>query len=47
MFKREKQPNQSTEFVLVDLWFMYLSKFQGWSIFMDCDMMFRGDIVRL
>ena len=46
-FKREKQPNQSTEFAFSRFMVPYLSKFQGWSIFMDCDMMFRGDIAEL
>ena len=40
-FKREKQDNQSTEFAFSRFMVPYLSKYQGWSIFMDCDMMFR------
>ena len=43
-FKREKQPNQSTEFAFSRFMVPYLSDYKGWSIFMDCDMMFRSDI---
>ena len=43
-FKREVQPNQSTEFAFSRFMVPYLSNYKGWSIFMDCDMMFRSDI---
>ena len=43
-FKRETQPNQSTEFAFSRFMVPYLSNYKGWSIFMDCDMMFRSDI---
>ena len=43
-FKRETQPNQSTEFAFSRFMVPYLSDYKGWSIFMDCDMMFRSDI---
>ena len=43
-FKRKKQPNQSTEFAFSRFMVPYLSGYKGWSIFMDCDMMFRSDI---
>ena len=46
-FKRELQPNQSTEFAFSRFMVPYLSDYNGWSIFMDCDMMFRGDIKEL
>ena len=46
-FKREKQPNQSTEFAFSRFMVPYLSNYKGWSIFMDCDMMFRSDIKEL
>ena len=46
-FKRELQPNQSTEFAFSRFMVPYLSDYKGWSIFMDCDMMFRGDIKEL
>ena len=44
---REKQPNQSTDFAFSRFMVPYLSNYKGWSIFMDCDMLFRGDIVEL
>ena len=46
-FKREKQPNQSTEFAFSRFMVPWLRGYRGWSIFMDCDMMFRGDIAEL
>ena len=46
-FKRETQPNQSTEFAFSRFMVPYLNDYKGWSIFMDCDMMFRGDISEL
>ena len=46
-FKRELQPNQSTEFAFSRFMVPYLSDYKGWSIFMDCDMMFRADIAEL
>ena len=46
-FKREKQPNQSTEFAFSRFMVPYLSNYEGWSIFMDCDMLLRTDINEL
>ena len=46
-FTREKQPNQSTDFAFSRFMVPYLSNYKGWSIFMDCDMLFRDDIVEL
>ena len=46
-FKRDTQPNQSTEFAFSRFMVPYLSNYKGWSVFMDCDMMFRGDIAEL
>ena len=43
-FIREKQSNQSTEFAFSRFLVPYLSNYEGWSIFMDCDMMVRTDI---
>ena len=43
-FKRDKQDNQSTEFAFSRFMVPYLSNYEGWSIFMDCDMMVRTDI---
>ena len=44
IFKREKQSNQSTEFAFSRFLVPYLSNYEGWSIFMDCDMLMRTDI---
>ena len=46
-FKRELQPNQSTEFAFSRFLMPYLSNYEGWSIFMDCDMLLRTDINNL
>ena len=46
-FKRDKQDNQSTEFAFSRFMVPYLSNYEGWSIFMDCDMMVRTDINNL
>ena len=46
-FKRELQPNQSTEFAFSRFLVPYLSEYKGWSLFLDCDMMFRDDIKKL
>ena len=46
-FWREKVPNQSTEFAFSRFLVPYLSEYKGWSIFMDCDMLFRDDIAKL
>ena len=46
-FKRDKQDNQSTEFAFSRFLMPYLSNFEGWSIFMDCDMLLRTDINNL
>tara|TARA_B100000902_G_scaffold364847_1_gene385174 strand:- start:63 stop:731 length:669 start_codon:yes stop_codon:yes gene_type:complete len=46
-FTREKQANQSTDFAFSRFMVPWLRGFRGWSIFMDCDMLFRGDIAEL
>ena len=46
-FTREKQENQSTDFAFSRFMVPYLRSYTGYSIFMDCDMMFRGDIAEL
>tara|TARA_B110000196_G_C21123894_1_gene654725 strand:- start:172 stop:861 length:690 start_codon:yes stop_codon:yes gene_type:complete len=46
-FKRAKESNQSTDFAFSRFLVPYLSKYKGWSIYMDCDMMFRSDIYDL
>ncbi|WP_454850098.1 glycosyltransferase [Rhizobium binxianense] len=47
LFTRERNPLQSTEFSFSRFLTPYLSGYQGWSIFMDCDMLMRADIAEL
>jgi len=47
IFTREKTKNQSTEFAFSRFLTPYLSNYEGWSIFMDCDMLLRTDIKTL
>ncbi len=46
-FTRNKQENQSTDFAFSRFMVPTLRNYSGYSIFMDCDMMFRGDIAEL
>ena len=46
-FTREKQDNQSTDFAFSRFMIPHLRNYSGFSIFMDCDMMFRSDIAEL
>lgn len=47
IFTRERNQLQSTEFSFSRFLVPYLSQFQGWSLFTDCDMLFRRDIAEL
>jgi hypothetical protein len=47
LYKRPRDPNQSTEFTFSRFLAPYLAGFKGPSIFMDCDMLCLGDIVEL
>lgn len=47
LFTRERNALQSTEFSFSRFLTPYLSGYQGWSIFMDCDMLMRADIAEL
>jgi hypothetical protein len=47
LFTRERNALQSTEFSFSRFLTPYLSGYQGWSIFMDCDMLARADIAEL
>lgn len=47
IFNREPNPLQSTDFSFSRFLTPYLSNYQGWSIFMDCDMVMLGDIAKL
>jgi hypothetical protein len=44
---RERHPSQSTEFSFSRFLVPYLQDYSGWAIFMDCDMLARGDIAEL
>jgi hypothetical protein len=44
---RERDPKQSTDFAFNRFLVPYLCGYQGWALFMDCDMLVRGDIKRL
>jgi hypothetical protein len=43
-YRRERDPRQSTEFSFSRFLVPHLMGYQGWAIFMDCDMLVRGDI---
>jgi len=43
-FYRERDPKQSNEFSFTRFLVPSLMDYQGWALFMDCDMMFREDV---
>ena len=47
LLTRERHPLQSTDFSFSRFLTPYLSGYEGWSLFMDCDMLMRGDVARL
>jgi hypothetical protein len=47
LYWREPSPMQSTAFSFTRFLVPYLMGFKGWAIFMDCDMLCRGDIADL
>ncbi|NDW06407.1 glycosyltransferase [Jiella pacifica] len=47
VFTRERNNLQTTEFSFSRFLVPALSNFEGWSLFMDCDMMLRTDIAEL
>jgi lipopolysaccharide biosynthesis glycosyltransferase len=47
VFKRERNPLQSTDFSFSRFLAPYLCDYQGWSLFLDCDMLFLDDIAKL
>lgn len=47
LFTRERNALQSTEFSFSRFLVPHLSGFEGWSLFMDCDMLMRADIAEL
>lgn len=47
IFTRERNQLQSTEFSFSRFLVPYLSNYEGWSLFADCDMLMRADIAEL
>lgn len=47
IYTRERNPLQSTDFSFTRFLTPYLSSYEGWSIFMDCDMLVMDDIAKL
>jgi len=47
LFQRQRDPRQSTAFSFTRFLVPYLMGYRGWAIFMDCDMLCRGDIADL
>lgn len=47
LYTRSRGPTESTEFSLTRFLVPALSGYQGWSIYMDCDMLCRADIAEL
>jgi len=47
IYQRTRTVKESTEFSLTRFLTPYLSSFEGWSIFMDCDMIVTSDIKQL
>ncbi|MGC3979879.1 MAG: hypothetical protein QM808_01320 [Steroidobacteraceae bacterium] len=47
IYTRERHPLQTTDFSFSRFLTPYLCDYQGWALFMDCDMLFRDDIAKL
>ena len=47
LYWRRRDPKQSTAFSFTRFLVPHLMGYQGWAIFMDCDMLARGDIAEL
>jgi len=47
IFKRDRDPKQSTAFSFTRFLVPYLMNYEGWAIFMDCDMLCKTDICSL
>jgi hypothetical protein len=47
LFERPRNSLQSTEFSFSRFLVPYLAGFEGWAVFMDCDMLMRADIAEL
>lgn len=47
LYTRPRGPTESTEFSLTRFLVPALSSFEGWSVFMDCDMLCRTDLAEI
>ncbi len=47
IYTRERGPLESTDFSMSRFLAPYLSNYEGWSVFMDCDMLCLADIAEL
>jgi lipopolysaccharide biosynthesis glycosyltransferase len=47
VFRRERNPLQSTEFSFSRFLTPWLCDYRGWALFMDCDMLARDDFAKL
>ncbi len=47
LYRRARDPRQSTAFSFSRFLVPHLMNYSGWAIFMDCDMLCRGDIAAL
>lgn len=47
VFTRERNPLQSTDFAFSRFLVPYLCDYQGWALFMDCDMLAQDDLSKL
>lgn len=47
IYRRERHPLQSTEFSFSRFLTPYLCDYEGWALFMDCDMLARDDIAAI
>lgn len=47
LYRRERDPRQSTAFSFSRFLVPHLMGYRGWALFMDCDMLCRGDIADL
>lgn len=47
VFDRPRSPVQSTDFAFSRFLTPYLAGYEGWALFMDCDMLLRADIAEL
>lgn len=45
--KRKLDPQASTQFSFTRFLVPYLSNYTGWSLFMDCDMLVKGDVAEV